>query len=322
MTTYYTLVTYLFTIKTLLHNNVKAYNPSIEKTWSNRLGVTLTPIKTGVWAAERPFIWQGIDVGGRSVICRMNDATLLVHSPVEYTEDLGKCIDTLGGEVGHIISPNFEHLKYAKQWAEQFPNSIKYACPGLPSRLPDINWNVELNHSIPSSFANSIDISYFDCETNPFTGKPFFNEVVFYHIKSKSVFMADTFWNYPSSALPNYYGISETGCIDNCPKMPTNAIPSYSSTTTSSSSTYLPAINVPLGTKLWKYGMDNIYLPFYKRVMVGGKGRSLSKSRRLNYEKAVNKILNWDIETIIPCHGDIIRGKDLCNNVLRKHFLE
>ena len=28
-------------------------------------GVTLTPISTGVWAAERPFIWNNIDVGSR-----------------------------------------------------------------------------------------------------------------------------------------------------------------------------------------------------------------------------------------------------------------
>ena len=77
-------------------------------TWSNRLGLHLTPITTGIWAAEKPFIWNSIDVGGRSVIARMPDGTLLVHSPVGWTEDLGKRIDRLGGGVGHIISPNYE----------------------------------------------------------------------------------------------------------------------------------------------------------------------------------------------------------------------
>ena len=80
-------------------------------TWSNRLGLHLTPIETGLWAAERPFVWNSIDVGGRSVIARMPDGTLLVHSPVEWTPELGERIDKLGGGVGHIISPNYEVRK-------------------------------------------------------------------------------------------------------------------------------------------------------------------------------------------------------------------
>ena len=46
-------------------------NLPLPRTWSNRWGLTITPIATGMWAAERPFLWNGIDVGGRSVICRM-----------------------------------------------------------------------------------------------------------------------------------------------------------------------------------------------------------------------------------------------------------
>jgi hypothetical protein len=65
------------------------FNPRTPVTWSNRLGLTLTPITTGVWAAERPFMWNNIDVGGRSVIARMADGNLMVHSPVEWTEELG-----------------------------------------------------------------------------------------------------------------------------------------------------------------------------------------------------------------------------------------
>ncbi|KAJ1403474.1 hypothetical protein B484DRAFT_227097 [Ochromonadaceae sp. CCMP2298] len=71
------------------------FNPRTPVSWSNRLGVTLTPITTGVWAAERPFMWNGIDVGGRSVVARMEDGSLMVHSPVEWTEELGKAPLTL-----------------------------------------------------------------------------------------------------------------------------------------------------------------------------------------------------------------------------------
>ena len=103
----------IFPINTRLrHNDVcsitMASKTELPVTWSNRLGLHLTPIATGLWAAERTFIWNSIDVGGRSVIARMPDGTLLVHSPVEWTEELGTRIDLLGGGVGHIVSPNYE----------------------------------------------------------------------------------------------------------------------------------------------------------------------------------------------------------------------
>ncbi len=32
---------------------------------------------------------------------------------------------------------------------------------------------------------------------NPFTGRAFFNEVIFYHTKSKTILTTDLYWNYP-----------------------------------------------------------------------------------------------------------------------------
>ena len=43
--------------------------------------------------------------------------------------------------------------------------------------------------------------------------------------------------------------------------------------------------------------------------------------RRRRYRAAAARVLAWDIEIIVPCHGDVIRGADLCRRVLRKHLL-
>jgi len=273
-------------------------------TWSNRLGLTLTPISTGIWAAERPFTWNNIDVGGRSVICRVGDGSLLVSSPVEWTKALGDSLEGLGGGVGHVVSPNYEHLKYAKQWADVYPKAKKHACPGLPSRLPDISWSSQLGVETVEELKDSLDVVFFDCEVNPFTNKPFFNEIVLYHKNSKSIIMTDTFWNYPKTSLPNYFNQENTGMVHQCPKIPVDK-------------KTLPAVSVPMGTTLWKRGMDKVFLPFYKKLMVGKKG----SIRRQKYDMAVQKILAWECEVIVPCHGDVIRGKTLCNDVLKKHFL-
>lgn len=62
--------------------------------------------------------------------------------------------------------------------------------------------------------------------------------------------------------------------------------------------------------------MDKVYWPFYQRFMVGNHG-----PRRDKYNQAVMKLLQWDVEVIIPCHGDVIYGKNLCREVLVKHFV-
>ena len=70
--------------------------------------------------------------------------------------------------------------------------------------------------------------------------------------------------------------------------------------------------SIPIGTRLWKFGMDKIYLPFYKRLMVNNRKR---------YDDVVALIVDeWEIHTLIPCHGDIIRGRERIRQTLAKHF--
>ena len=40
---------------------------------SSTAGKVLTPIADNVWGAERPFMWNRIDVGGRSAVIRLSD---------------------------------------------------------------------------------------------------------------------------------------------------------------------------------------------------------------------------------------------------------
>lgn len=63
-----------------------------------------------VWGAERPFVWNSIDVGGRMAVVRLADGSLWVHSPVQWGPELARQLEALG-PVKHIVSPNFEHCK-------------------------------------------------------------------------------------------------------------------------------------------------------------------------------------------------------------------
>eukprot|EP00752_Nemacystus_decipiens_P003871 g3561.t1 len=239
-------------------------------TWSNPSGQDLVQVSDGVWAAERPFVWNSIDVGGRMAVVKLSDGSLWVHSPVDLDGPLRRALAELG-PVAHIISPNYEHVKYAKQWVEAYPDAKSYACPGLAERHPEVRFTREVGASLQDEnlpeWGGEIQACFMDTEKNPFTGKPFFNEVVFFHRPTKSLITADLYWNYPREG-------------------------------------------VPFGTKVWKFGMDKVYLPFFKRFMVTDEAAFASK---------VNKILDWGVETIVPCHGRVVRSE--ASKALRETLL-
>ena len=51
-------------------------------------------------------------------VVKLKNGELWVHSPIDLDEETKKEIDALG-EVKHIVSPNYEHLKYAKMGSER-----------------------------------------------------------------------------------------------------------------------------------------------------------------------------------------------------------
>lgn len=266
--------------------------------WSNRLGVVLTPASIpGVYTADRPFYWNNIDVSCRMTVIQLGDGKLWVHSPVGLDSQLEEALSKLG-TVTYVVSPNYEHLKYAPQWYKAYPDAFMWGCPGLAERMPDIEFEGELpahiirpvGVSLPNCWdLDTITPLHLDMEVNPFTGKPFFNEVIFYHRPSKTLITTDLYWNYPQdSGIPNdHLGGSEW---ELAPRVD----------------------SIPIGSKLWKRGMDKVYLPFFKTFMIKNRSR---------YDEIVKVILEeWEIETIVPAHGDIIRGKELCKSILRQHL--
>jgi hypothetical protein len=211
-----------------------------------------------MWCAERPFIWNGIDVGGRMVVIKLQDGGLWVHSPIELDSALEKCLRELG-PVKHIVSPNYEHVRYAKQWVEKFPAAISYACPGLRNQKPEVGFTNEIGEGAPAAqWPAELDLVWLDCEVNPATGKPFFNEVNFFHSPTGTLITTDFYWNYPEGD------------------------------------------NIPLGTRLWKFGMDRVYLPFYRNFMVRD---------REAYDGALRKMEKWGIVKIVPCHGLLVTSR-------------
>ena len=230
-----------------------------DKTWSNPAGQVLTPLVDGVvWAAERPFTWNSIDVGGKMGVVKLEDGALWVHSPVDLDAPTKKAIDALG-PVRHVVSPNYEHVKWAAQWKAAYPDATLWGCPGMKRKYPEISWDEELVDG-EGNFGGAraeFAATWFDCEANPFTGKPFFNETAFVHKPSRVLFVTDVFWNYPDGEEA-----------------------------------------LPFGTKAWKFGMDRVYLPFYRKAMVTDATGFAAKR---------DALLGGDaFDAVLPCHGAFV----------------
>lgn len=171
------------------------------KCWTNPAGKVLTPIMENVWGAERPFMWNRIDVGGRGAVIRLSDGSLWTQSPVELTPELKRACDELG-QVKHIVSPNYEHTAFAKQWKDAYPDAVLYGCPGLPDKEPEKGYDAEVgvNNQAPDSWLGEIEVTHLSYEAVPLLNKPFFNEVIFLHKSSGTLIVTDLFWSYPSDA--------------------------------------------------------------------------------------------------------------------------
>ena len=237
-----------------------------DKTWSNPTGQVLTPVVDGVvWAAERPFTWNSIDVGGKMGVVKLEDGTLWVHSPVDLDAPTKKAIDALGS-VRHVVSPNYEHVKWAAQWKEAYPDATLWGCPGMKRKYPEIPWDEELVDG-EGNFGGAraeFATTWFDCEANPFTRKPFFSETVFVHKPTRVLFVTDLFWNYPDETTT--LGVGDS------------------------------SVELPFGTKAWKFGMDRVYLPFYRKAMVRDPAAFAAK----------RDALLPSFDTVLPCHGAFV----------------
>ncbi|CAB9501040.1 Conserved hypothetical protein [Seminavis robusta] len=283
--------------------------------WSNRLGTVLTPASIpGVYTGDREFMWNNIDVSCRMVVIQLaNSKDLWVHSPVGLDEPLKEALDKLG-TVKYVVSPNYEHLKFAPQWAAAYPDAHMWGCPGLPERMPEVDFAGEIPTQIrPSSWkaakndddvvlANQVNLDncwdleeiqplHIDVEVSPATGKPFFNEVVFFHTPSQTLITTDLYWNYPQAdGIPNSHLASTVQEWELAPSLE----------------------SIPAGSRAFFFAMNRLYLPIYKNVMVTSKDK---------FQDIIDFIVRkWKATTLIPAHGDLVRGQEVIQQVLKKQL--
>jgi len=154
----------------------------------------LREVAHNLWVTERPQRFYGIEVGCRMTVLRLDDGSLLLHSPVALDGPLRRALDALG-TVRYAIAPNRLHHLYAAGVLQAYPETRLWVAPGLERKRPDLAIAGVLTDNAPVEWSGQVD----QC---CFRGRPFDNEVIFLHRASRTLLLCDLAFNFgPTTPL-------------------------------------------------------------------------------------------------------------------------
>jgi hypothetical protein len=155
----------------------------------------LRALAADLWVVERPQRFYGLEVGTRMTVIRLVDGSLLLHSPVALDAPLCAELDAIG-RVRFLVAPNRVHHLYAGGVVERYPDARLWVGPGVERKRPDLVYVAVLGDEAPEEWRGQVDQVFF-------RGRPYENEVVFFHRASRTVVICDLAFNFgPRAALP------------------------------------------------------------------------------------------------------------------------
>ena len=158
----------------------------------------LRQLAENLWIADRPQTFYGLPVGTRMTVIRLAGDRLLLHSPVALDDRLRGELDALG-RVSFAVAPNRVHHLYAGKVAATYPGVRLWVAPGLERKRPDLRFEAVLGDDAPAEWRDEVAQVFF-------RGRPYENEVVFFHRASRTLVMCDLAFNFgPRSPAPTRF---------------------------------------------------------------------------------------------------------------------
>ncbi len=148
----------------------------------------LRPLAEDIWVAERPQTFYGLPVGTRMTVIRLSGRRLLLHSPVALDSELRAELDSIG-RVSYVVAPNRVHHLYAGEVAKFYPEARLWVGPGLERKRPDLSFVAVLGDEAPEEWREEVGQTFF-------RGRPYENEVVFFHRPSRTLILCDLAFNF------------------------------------------------------------------------------------------------------------------------------
>jgi len=145
----------------------------------------------GIWVADGPLRLGGIEIGARMTVIQLRDGSLLLHSPVLCDDETRRALDALG-PVRFVLAPSKVHHFFVTPWKTAYPGATLLAAPGLREKRPKIPFDGVLEGDPPEAWRNSVEIEHF-------RGASWINEIVLFHIPSRTLVLTDLAMNFHSA---------------------------------------------------------------------------------------------------------------------------
>ena len=150
-------------------------------------------LHTDLWISDSPLRFLGLEVGARMTVVRLPDSKLLLHSPIEATDELVREVEALGS-VAYIVAPNRLHHLFVGEWQRACPDASLFVAPGLETKRADLTIDGGVLGEEPEpGWKGVLDQVLLE-------GFPFANEVVFFHQPSATLIATDLAFNVGASS--------------------------------------------------------------------------------------------------------------------------
>lgn len=144
----------------------------------------LTEVVDGrIWALNRPVWFSGVRLRARTTVVRLDDGSLLLHSPAPPTAALAEQLRALG-PVRWLVVPNCFHHLGTPEAAAHFPEARVVGPASALSRNKALRIHMDIRDA---QFGEQIA----ELEALPLLGVPFLDETVLYHRPTQTLLGAD-----------------------------------------------------------------------------------------------------------------------------------
>jgi hypothetical protein len=144
----------------------------------------LTP---NLWVADRPLRLAVGDIGTRMTVIRLADGGLFLHSPVRLDAATREALDDLG-PVRAAVAPSKVHHFFVGDYLTAYPEARVYGAPGLAEKRRDLKLHGVLSDQASPEWQGEI-------AQHLFRGAPYLNEVVFFHLPTRTLLLTDLAFN-------------------------------------------------------------------------------------------------------------------------------
>jgi len=134
----------------------------------------------------------------RMTVMRLQDGSLLLHSPTRYSIPLKHALEKIG-PIRHLVAPNIAHWTFMQDWQRACPDATTWAAPGLRERSQVRASGVRLDHDLsdaaPAEWGGAIGLT-----TVP--GGLGFREMALFHRPTRTLVVTDLVLNLEPGKLP------------------------------------------------------------------------------------------------------------------------